>query len=86
MRASVRGQRSRGRGVSEAQTGGVGGAENRTDGAQRRRGGPRQISQRKLRILSLVKLMLRKMMVKPACPGPVTGYIHVVFFFKSIPL
>ena len=40
-------QRRRGRGVSEAQTGGVGGAD-RTDAAQIRRGGPRQISQRKL--------------------------------------
>lgn len=46
MRESVRGQRARERGVSEAQTGGVGGAG--ADGAQRRRGGPRQISQRKL--------------------------------------
>ena len=54
MRASVRGQRSPGRGVSEAQTGGVGGGENRTDGAQRRRGGPRQISQRMLQILYFV--------------------------------
>ena len=43
----MRGERDRGRGVSEAQTGGVGGAD-RTDVAQRRRGGPRQISQRKL--------------------------------------
>ena len=47
MRRSMRGERDRGRGVSEAQTGGVGGAD-RTDVAQRRRGGPRQISQRKL--------------------------------------
>lgn len=47
MRHSMRGERDRGRGVSEAQTGGVGGAD-RTDAAQRRRGGPRQISQRKL--------------------------------------
>lgn len=45
MRESVRGQRARARPVSQAQTGGVGGAAN----AQRRRGGgPRQISQRKL--------------------------------------
>lgn len=44
MRRSMRGERDRGRGVSEAQTGGVGG----TDVAHRRRGGPRQISQRKL--------------------------------------
>ena len=47
MRRSVRGESDRGRGVSEAQTGGVGGVD-RSDGAQRRRGGaPRQISQRK---------------------------------------
>lgn len=50
MRRSMRGERDRGRGrgrgVSEAQTGGVGGTD-RTDVAQRRRGGPRQISQRK---------------------------------------
>ena len=44
MRESVRGQRARQRPVSEALTGGVGGAE-RND-AGRRRGGPRQISQR----------------------------------------
>ena len=47
----MRGQRSPGRGVSEAQTGGVGGG---TDGGQRRRGGPRQISQRKLQILTCI--------------------------------
>ena len=47
MRRSVRGERDRGRGVSEAQTGGVGGVD-RTDAAPRRRGEPRQISQRKL--------------------------------------
>ena len=52
MRASVRGQRARQRPVSEALTGGVGGAE-RTD-AGRRRGGPRQISQRKYCIISIV--------------------------------
>ena len=45
MRESVRGQRARQRPVSEALTGGVGGA-NRVD-AGRNRGGPRQISQRK---------------------------------------